>query len=83
MNRGLSKETAIVIEGTEGPGGRIIYDYLAKIFGAYDGDYFVLSETTLEDKNNHKRYRVLYVEGGDGKRYTYYFDITGWLITKV
>ena len=78
-NSGLTKEDAIILNnvGSSAAGSHEIYKFIDTIFGANDGDYFIHSETTAEDKKANKKYRVILVEA-EGRKGQIWFDITSW-----
>ena len=74
---GRSPETAYIITDSSGEMTASIGEFVENMFGGKDGSYFVHSETTLENRGKDKRYKVLYVEDGNGKKHTIYFEING------
>jgi hypothetical protein len=69
---GMTPETAFVINDSTGEFTLTIGSHLDRLFGS---SYFVHSETTLDNKKNNKRYKVLYVEDDKGHKHSIFFEI--------
>ena len=70
---GKNPETAFLITDSSGEFSPEIISVLNNLFGTKDGNYFIHSETTLNQKN--KKYKVLYVEDAKKLKHTIYFEL--------
>ena len=75
MIDGKTPETAFVITDSSGEMTASIANFIDKLYGGGDGSYFILSETTLENKQDKNRYKVIYLEDKDNNKQTVYFRI--------
>jgi len=74
---GLTPQTAFVIEDSSGAMSPSIFRILNNMFGGIDGSYFVHNESTLTKRGNSVKYKILYIEDGNGDRHTLYFNLCG------
>jgi hypothetical protein len=72
---GRSPETAIIISDSSGEMTVSIASMIERMFGGDDGSYFILSETTLEKRENGHRYKVLYVSDHNNVNHKVFFEI--------
>lgn len=72
---GKSPETAWVIKDSSGEMTVSIGNMVERLFGGDDGSYFILSETTLENKETNRRYKVLYVSDYKDVKHKVFFEI--------
>ena len=73
---GRSIETAIKVEDCGSETNHRINTLIEEIIGG-DGDYFILSETTVENPEKTKRYKVMFVEDNiKNEKYSLFFDIS-------
>lgn len=71
---GLTQATAFVVEGKNiRDCNRDIYGKIESINGGKDGNFFVLSEQILQDKQSGFTFRAVCTECRDGKKRVYFF----------
>tara|TARA_R110000823_G_scaffold272041_2_gene391396 strand:- start:2445 stop:2684 length:240 start_codon:yes stop_codon:yes gene_type:complete len=72
---GRTPETAFIITDSSGEMTESITTMIGKLFGGDDGSYFILSETTLERRDNEHKYKVLYLTDHLDVNHTVFFEI--------
>jgi hypothetical protein len=72
---GKSPETAYEVFDSSGEMTSGISSIVERDYGGEDGDFFILSETTMENKDDGNRYKVLYVKDFRNNNHTVYFKI--------
>ena len=72
---GRSPETAYVVNDSNGEITASTGQILSHLLGGNDGDYFVLSETTLDKRDVNKRYKVLFVEDANNEKHTIFLEV--------
>lgn len=75
MRDGKTPETAFIIRDSSGEMTSSIGNLIDNMYGGGDGSYFIISETTMQDKKTQKRYKVLFIEDKDNNKRSVYFEI--------
>jgi len=52
-----------------------IHRVIGEHMGGRDGDYFIMSEASTDNKKTKTKYKIVLVEDIKGKRHTFYFEI--------
>ena len=73
---GKSPDTAFLVTDSSGEFTSSIANFIEQRYGGKDGDFFILSETTMVSKDHdNKKFKVLYVEDCNNVKHTVYFEI--------
>jgi len=72
---GKTLNTAYIITDSNGEITKSIIEIIETRFGGKDGSYFIHNETTQENTNTRKRYKVFFIEDCKEQYHTIYFEI--------
>lgn len=75
IRNGLSLETAFIAEDSSGEMTSSMAKVIDHHFGGNDGDFFIMSETTMENKEDGNKYKVLFIEDKNKQKFKVYFKI--------